>query len=416
MRQRTERELEAERPRGVAIGGENRGVEEQPILCRHFAGLQRQQSSRHLGGLHLKLVGADDDRVPLLGLRIERSRAGEAERLALRLERTFVGRQQGVSARDRRVQLHDITAARLLPVADVFAGKLDVKVFVRQFDFEGLHRRARNDKIHHTAAIGDALADRKQVQDVGLHGLRQALDAERRLPGGVTQPKGRLDAGHFAREECCRDLRQRLRPLRREAKASVGRGGEVAPHRLRPGHFDARQRPDGFAERFVVFEPELDHLPARHRLAINQTQFGLRLVRRFAQEIIAHALGAEPGQRVALRHAQRQFAQRRVADFQFELRVNRQFVFAQVIPQQLGHAQLGHDLIRLNAQGEVRTGQAIREALAAGDAQSRARGVAFGKLLRRNLRQAARLRHLEPHGPFVHDPEIAGEARRALCL
>ena len=158
----------------------------------------------------------------LLGLRIQRTRAAEAEGFALRLERALVSRQQGVRARDRRVQLNDVTAVRLLPVADVFAGKLGVKIFVRQFDLEGLHRRAGDAVIHQAAAVGDALADRKQVQCIGLHRLRQPLDVQRCLPRGVTEPKGCLDAGHFAREKCRPNFGQRLRPLRRKPKACLG--------------------------------------------------------------------------------------------------------------------------------------------------------------------------------------------------
>src|SRR2546425_8561018 len=108
LRQWTQRQLEAEWPRGVAIGGQDRRVEEQPVFRRHFARLKLQQTRRDVGRLHLKLIRADYDRMTLLGLRIEWTRAGETKRFALRFERAFVGRQQRVSARYWCVQLHHV--------------------------------------------------------------------------------------------------------------------------------------------------------------------------------------------------------------------------------------------------------------------------------------------------------------------
>jgi hypothetical protein len=74
-----------------------------------------------------------------------------------------------------------------LPVADVFAREFDVEIFVGQLDFERRHRRAGHDVIDDAAAVGDALADGKQMQHVGLHRLRQPLHAQRGRPGGVGQ-------------------------------------------------------------------------------------------------------------------------------------------------------------------------------------------------------------------------------------
>ncbi len=68
---------------------------------------------------------------------------------------------------------------------------------------------------------------------------------------------------------------------------------------------------------------ELDDLPASHGLSIDQPQLGVRLILGLAKEIIAHALRIEPGSGVTLWHVEQQFAERRIADFQFELRVNR---------------------------------------------------------------------------------------------
>ena len=70
------------------------------------------------------------------------------------------------------------------------------------------------------------------MQRVGLHGLRQAFDAQGRLPGRVAQPEGRLDAGDFAREEGGGDLRQALRALRRQAKARIRRHGDDGRARI----------------------------------------------------------------------------------------------------------------------------------------------------------------------------------------
>ena len=89
------------------------------------------------------MVGADDDRVPLLGLRIKRARPSEGYRLALRFEGTLVAAKQCVSARDGRVQLDHVSAWSLLPIANVFARELNIKIFFGKLDLERLDWRAR---------------------------------------------------------------------------------------------------------------------------------------------------------------------------------------------------------------------------------------------------------------------------------
>ena len=222
------------------------------------------------------------------------------------------------------------------------------------------------------------------MERVGLHRLRQPFDAEGRLPGRVAQPKGRLDAGDLAREEGGGDLGEALRALGGQAKARVRRHGDMAAHRFGFGDFHARQRPRGFAQRLVAFEAELDQLPAGHRLAIDQPhwpQDAVRLVIRLEREVVGQARPGEPRDGVAFGHAQQQLAQGRLADVQLDLAINRQLVLAQVIRQHLRHAQLGQDLIRLDAQREVRAGKAVGKPLAAGHPQRRAGGVALGELV-----------------------------------
>ena len=82
--QRLQGQLQIERPRGVAIGRQNRRVKKQPVFGRHFPRLQRQQAGRNFRRLDLKLIGADDQGVALFGLGVQRARAGEDERFALR--------------------------------------------------------------------------------------------------------------------------------------------------------------------------------------------------------------------------------------------------------------------------------------------------------------------------------------------
>ena len=255
------------------------------------------------------------------------------------------------------------------------------------------------------------------MERIGLHGLRQPFDAEGRLPGRVAQPEGRLDAGDLAREEGGGDLGEALRALGRQAEARVRRHRDVAAHRFGFGDFHARQRPRGFAQRLVAFEAKLDQLPPGHRLAIDQPhgpQDAVGLVVRLEREVVGQARAGEPGDGVAFGHAQQQLAQGRLADVQLDLAVNRQLALAEVIRQHLRHAQLGQDLIRLDAQREVRARKAVGKPLAPGHPQRRAGGVALRELVGRNLRQPAGLHDLQPHRPFVHDAEVAGKARRAL--
>ena len=119
-------ELQIKWPCCVAVCGEDGRIEQETILRRDFARLQRKQAGRDAYGLYLKLIRADDERVALFGLRIEWTRASECECVALRLERALIRCEQGVGSGDGRVKLHDETALGLLPVADIFAGELDV--------------------------------------------------------------------------------------------------------------------------------------------------------------------------------------------------------------------------------------------------------------------------------------------------
>ena len=203
----------------------------------------------------------------------QRARAGERQRLALRLERPLVSRQQRVSARHGRVQLHDETVRRFFPVADVLAGELDVEIFIRQLDAECRHRRAADDVIHHAAAVGDAFADGKKMEHIRLHRLRQTLDAQGRRPVRLAQAERRLDARELLRKKCRGDFCQCLRAFRRESETAVRRHADKAAHRFCLGHFDARQRPVCFAERLIALQPKLDHLPVGNGLAINDAQF-----------------------------------------------------------------------------------------------------------------------------------------------
>ena len=106
----------------------------------------------------------------------------------------------------------------------------------------------------------------------------------------------------------------------------------MAADRLRAVDFlDARERPCVSPRGGLVsFEPELHHLPAGCGLAIDQPQFGVRLICRFAQEIIRHARGVELGHRITLGHAQQKFTERGVADVEFDFGVNRQLAFAEM--------------------------------------------------------------------------------------
>ena len=49
--ERAEREFQIEWTRRVAIGGEDRRIEEQAIFRRHFAGFKRQQAGETSTGL-----------------------------------------------------------------------------------------------------------------------------------------------------------------------------------------------------------------------------------------------------------------------------------------------------------------------------------------------------------------------------
>ena len=252
------------------------------------------------------------------------------------------------------------------------------------------------------------------MERIGLQGLRQAFHAHRCRPGRFADAEGSLQARDLAREKGRGDFGQGLRPLRRQSEACVRRYAHVPAHGFCPGDFDARQGPIRFTERLIAFEVELDHLPAGHRLAEHEPQFGVELALRFAPEIITQARGIQPRDGVALGHLKQQLAQGRFADVQFDLRVDRQFVFSEAIGQHLRHRQLGQDLVGLNPQREVSPGKPVSKPLAAAGAKQSPGGVAFRKLVGRNLRQPARLDDLEPDRAVIDYADVAGEPRRAL--
>ena len=380
--QRAERKLQVERSRRVAIGLENRRIEEEPVFRGHLGGFELKQSSGHIRRLHLELIRADHERVALLALRIERTRAGERERVALRLERPLVGHQQRVRPGHRRVQRDEIAVRRLLPVvAEILAGELDVEILVRQRDEEGGHWRAGDEEVHRAAAVGDALANGEQVEDVGLNRLGQSLDAHRRLPRRLGQAKRRLDARDLAREERRRDVRERDRAIRRETEARVRRHREVTARGFRLHHFDTRQHPRRLAERSVAFKAELNHLPVGDGLAVNQPQLGIRLVGWFAEKIIAKPRRRETRQHKSPGHAQQHLAHRCLADVQLELAVDGQLRLAEMIGEQLRHAHLGQHVVGIHAQRKLGARKAEGKTLVAHRREHRFQRGAFGELL-----------------------------------
>ena len=410
----TQRELQIKGARGVMIGGQHRGVKEQPVLGGRLAGFQRQQAGRNRHGFHLELEGADDDRVALLGLGVQRARPGEGQGLPLRFEGPLIGGQQRVGSRHRRVQLHQVAVGGFLPAANVPARKLHVVILGRQLHPERRHRRAGHHIVQHAAPVGDPLPDGEQVKPVRLHRLRQTLHPQGGRPGRITQPKGRLQPRHRLRKKRRGDFRQGLRTVRAQPKPGVGGHPHEAAHGFRPRHGQPRQRPVCFPQRLVPFQTHRDHLPARRGLTVHQPQLRGGRVRRLAQKIIAHARRRQFGNRIPLGHGQPQFAQWRLADVQFKLPVNRQLVFAKMIGEHLRHRHLRLDLIRLNPQPAIGAGKPINKALAAPLPEQGAGGVALRELFRGKLGQAGGLHHLQPHRPVIDDPVIAGKPRRPL--
>ena len=179
---------------------------------------------------------------------------------------------------------------------------------------------------------------------------------------------------------------------------------------------EARQHPIRVAERGVAFDAQLHHLPARNRLPIHEAKFGISLGGIIGGKIITQAGRVEACQDVTLGHAQQQLPYRRLANVQLHLCVDCQFRLAEVIGQQLRHAQFGQHVVRLHPQSEVGAGKTEREPLAGLRAEERPGGIALGKLLRRNLRQPGRLHDFEPHRAFVHHAKMSRESRRAFRL
>ena len=155
-------------------------------------------------------------------------------------------------------------------------------------------------------------------------------------------------------------------------------------------------------------------LATRHRLAINNAQFGVGFVAWLAKKIVAHARRTEVRDGVTPGHMELQFAQRGFAHVQFKLGVDGQLILAVVVREHFGNGQLGQDLVCLDPQSVISAGETIGKPLAAGHAQCRARRVVLGELFGRNLRQPVRLRDFEPHRAFIYDAQVAGEPRRAI--
>ncbi len=191
----------------------------------------------------------------------------------------------------------------------------------------------------------------------------------------------------------------------------------MAAHRLRLRDFHAGQRPRGRAERLVAFEAELHDLPAGDGLRVDDAQFGLRVGARgrvvdVAHEVVAHARGVDARDGVAARDGEQQFAQGRFADIELDLGVDRLLRLAEVVGGDLGDGELGQDLVGLDAQREIRAGEAIGETLRALGAKERLGGVGLGKLLGRDLGEALGLGNLEADRALIDDAHVARETRR----
>ena len=408
-------ELEVEGTGRVAVSGEDGGVEEQAVLGGYLGGFEGEETGGHVGRGDLELVRGDDERVALFGLGVEGAGAGEGEGVALGLEGTFVGREERVGTGDGCVQVDAVSVGGALPVsAEILPGELDVEVLVGERHLEGRDGRAGDEEVHRRTAVGDSLADGEKVEDVGLDGLWEAFDAEDCLPVRVGDAEGGLDAGELAGEEGGGDVGEAGGAVGGETQAWVRGDGDVAAGGAGLEDFDAGQGPVGQRERRVPFEAELDELPVGDGLGVDKAEFGIGFAGGFADEVVGESLRGESGDGESAGDPDEDFAKRGFSDVEFELGFSGGLGLAQMVGEDLRDADLGLDVVGLDAQGVFSAGESVDEALRGGGREKGAGAVRLGELFGSDLGEAGGADHFEADGTVVDDAEVAGEAGGAL--
>jgi len=99
--------------------------------------------------------------------------------------------------------------------------------------------------------------------------------------------------------------------------------------------------------------------PVAHRRAATP----LGRVVEIAEEVIIETGHVEFRDGVAAGHPEQKLPQRSFADVELDLGLDAQLIFAEMIGEDLRDRQLGQDLVGLNAQRKIRSGETIGKAL-----------------------------------------------------
>ena len=152
-------------------------------------------------------------------------------------------------------------------------------------------------------------------------------------------------------------------------------------------------------------------MPPLERLGEHEAQGTLAVLRR-AKEVIGQGGCRQLRHRVAVRDANRELAQRRVANCKFDLGVERDLVESKRINQKLRHGQLRQDVVCEHLQFVITTRIAVHQRLQLGVIGQRGDRAGGGKTVGRKLRQSVHAHRLELHRAVVDQAQVAAVAHR----
>ena len=160
-----------------------------------------------------------------------------------------------------------------------------------------------------------------------------------------------------------------------------------------------------------MLQAKLDQVPPLERLGEHEAQGTLAVLRR-AKEVIGQGGCRQLRHRVAVRDANRELAQRRVANCKVNLGVKRDLVESKRINQKLRHGQLRQDVVGQHLQFVVPTRVAVHQRLQLGVIGQRGDRAGGRETVGRKLRQSVHTHRLKLHRTAVDQSQVAAVAHR----
>ena len=403
-------ELEVERPGRVLVNRERGRTGEQAKLRGQLERFELEQAAFGFADLGFHLPRADDLHVSTLCLHVEGPHLAGLDRAPAGAHRLLEGEQQRRGAEHGLVERDDHLVAFAPPVAaDVLPHDVDVAGGRRHFDPPFTRRRADDKIVEQHAAVDDALFERIEVKDVGLHALAERLDAHLGRPVRLAQAPRLLEPGGLPREIAQRHLDETVGLCRHEPVAGCRHRTDIPAHGLGAGEAQRRQPPVARCGGLVFLEAELEQLPALDRAAEENFQRTVAVRGAGLGRVVGEVVAGDRDDRVVRGNLEGPVAQRGLAHVEFEAGVDDPVGLRQFVGRDGGNADLGLDLRGEDAVTITRRREPVDEDLARPVLDRRAGELAGGE-----LHHARDVGDLQAHGAAVGDPHEAGVAHAAL--